>query len=98
MTHCRFCWEKCRSRRMVGSATVMIAKPMKSMYATRHKKASISWPLRVARNEARGGAIAGYRLAPGVRDPLTSVLPDVVITPAQARGTGLGAAVDLIAA
>jgi AraC-like DNA-binding protein len=41
----------------------------------------------------------GYRLAAGVRHPLTSVLPDVVvITAAQARGTGLGAAVDLIAA
>src|SRR5246500_3867441 len=41
----------------------------------------------------------GYRLARGVRHPLTSVLPDVVvITAAQARGTGLGAAVDLIAA
>jgi AraC-like DNA-binding protein len=41
----------------------------------------------------------GYRLAPGVRHPLTSVLPDVVvITAAQARGTGLGAAVELIAA
>src|ERR1700750_1952314 len=42
---------------------------------------------------------AGYRLAAGVRHPLTSVLPDVVIiTAAEARGTGLGAAVDLIAA
>jgi AraC-like DNA-binding protein len=41
----------------------------------------------------------GYRLAAGARHPLTSVLPDVVIiTAAQARGTGLGAAVDLIAA
>jgi AraC-like DNA-binding protein len=41
----------------------------------------------------------GYRLAAGVRHPLTSVLPDVVvITAAQARGTGLAAAVDLIAA
>src|ERR1700760_3794969 len=41
----------------------------------------------------------GYRLADGVRHPLTSVLPDVVIiTAAEARGTGLGAAVDLIAA
>ena len=41
----------------------------------------------------------GYRLAPAVRHPLTSVLPDVVIiTAAEARGTGLGAAVDLIAA
>jgi AraC-like DNA-binding protein len=41
----------------------------------------------------------GYRLAPGVRHPLTSVLPDVVvITAAQARGTGLAAAVELIAA
>ncbi len=41
----------------------------------------------------------GYRLAAGVRHPLTSVLPDlVVITAAEARGTGLGAAVDLIAA
>ncbi len=41
----------------------------------------------------------GYRLADGVRHPLTSVLPDaVVITAAQARGTGLGAAVALIAA
>ena len=41
----------------------------------------------------------GYRLAPGVRHPLTSVLPDVVvITAAEARGTGLAAAVDLIAA
>jgi AraC-like DNA-binding protein len=40
----------------------------------------------------------GYRLAAGIRHPLTSVLPDVVvITAAQARGTGLGAAVDLIA-
>jgi AraC-like DNA-binding protein len=40
----------------------------------------------------------GYRLAAGVRHPLTSVLPDVVvITAAQARGTGLGAAVELIA-
>jgi AraC-like DNA-binding protein len=41
----------------------------------------------------------GYRLADGVRHPLTSVLPDVVvITAAEARGTGLGAAVALIAA
>jgi AraC-like DNA-binding protein len=41
----------------------------------------------------------GYRLAAGARHPLTKVLPDlVVITAAQARGTGLGAAVDLIAA
>jgi AraC-like DNA-binding protein len=41
----------------------------------------------------------GYRLAAGVRHPLTSVLPDVVvITGAEARGTGLAAAVDLIAA
>lgn len=41
----------------------------------------------------------GYWLAAGVRHPLTSVLPDVVvITAAQARGTGLGATVDLIAA
>src|SRR5690349_19325141 len=41
----------------------------------------------------------GYRLAAGVRHPLTSVLPDVVAIPAaEARGTGLGAAVDLIAA
>ena len=41
----------------------------------------------------------GYRLAAGVRHPLTSVLPDVVvITAAQARGTGLGAAVELISA
>ena len=41
----------------------------------------------------------GYRLAAGVRHPLTRVLPDVVvITAAEARGTGLGAAVDLIAA
>jgi AraC-like DNA-binding protein len=41
----------------------------------------------------------GYRLAPGVRHPLTTVLPPVVvITAAQARGTGLAAAVDLIAA
>jgi AraC-like DNA-binding protein len=41
----------------------------------------------------------GYRLATGMRHPLTSVLPDVmVITAAEARGTGLGAAVDLIAA
>jgi AraC-like DNA-binding protein len=41
----------------------------------------------------------GYRLAAGVRHPLTSVLPDVVvITAAEARGTGLGAAVALIAA
>ena len=41
----------------------------------------------------------GYRLAAGMRHPLTSVLPDVVvITAAEARGTGLGAAVDLIAA
>jgi len=41
----------------------------------------------------------GYRLAAGVRHPLTSVLPDVVvITAAEARGTGLAAAVDLIAA
>jgi AraC-like DNA-binding protein len=41
----------------------------------------------------------GYRLAAGARHPLTSVLPDVVvITAAEARGTGLGAAVDLIAA
>jgi AraC-like DNA-binding protein len=40
----------------------------------------------------------GFSLAPGVRHPLTSVLPDVVvITAAQARGTGLGATVDLIA-
>jgi AraC-like DNA-binding protein len=40
----------------------------------------------------------GYRLAAGVRHPLTSVLPDVVvITAPEARGTGLGAAVDLIA-
>jgi AraC-like DNA-binding protein len=41
----------------------------------------------------------GYRLATANRHPLTSVLPDVVvITAAQSRGTGLGAAVDLIAA
>jgi AraC-like DNA-binding protein len=41
----------------------------------------------------------GYRLAAGVRHPLTSLLPDaVVITAAQSRGTGLGAAVALIAA
>ncbi|HEY8474398.1 MAG TPA: AraC family transcriptional regulator [Natronosporangium sp.] len=41
----------------------------------------------------------GYRLAPGVRHPLTNVLPEVVvITAGQARGTGLGATVDLIAA
>jgi len=41
----------------------------------------------------------GYRLAPGLRHPLTSVLPEVVvITAAQSRGTGLGAAVELIAA
>jgi AraC-like DNA-binding protein len=41
----------------------------------------------------------GYRLAVGVRHPLTSVLPEVVvITAAEARSTGLGAAVDLIAA
>ena len=41
----------------------------------------------------------GYRLAAAVRHPLTSVLPDIVIiTAARARGTGLGAAVDLIAA
>ena len=41
----------------------------------------------------------GYGLAAGARHPLTSVLPDVVvITAAQARGTGLGATVDLIAA
>ena len=41
----------------------------------------------------------GYRLAEGVRHPLTGVLPDVVvITAAESRGTGLGAAVDLIAA
>jgi transcriptional regulator GlxA family with amidase domain len=41
----------------------------------------------------------GYRLGAGVRHPLTSVLPDVVvITAAQARRTGLSAAVDLIAA
>jgi AraC-like DNA-binding protein len=40
----------------------------------------------------------GYRLAAGVRHPLTSVLPDVVvITAAQSRGTGLGGAVELIA-
>jgi AraC-like DNA-binding protein len=41
----------------------------------------------------------GYSLAAGVRHPLTSVLPDVVvINAAHARGTGLAAAVDLIAA
>jgi AraC-like DNA-binding protein len=41
----------------------------------------------------------GYRLAAGVRHPLTSVLPGVmVLTAAKARGTGLSAAVDLIAA
>jgi len=41
----------------------------------------------------------GYRLAAGVRHPLTSVLPDVLVIPAaKARGTGLSAAVDLIAA
>ncbi len=41
----------------------------------------------------------GYRLAAGVRHPLTSLLPDVVvIAAAEGRGTGLGAAVDLIAA
>jgi AraC-like DNA-binding protein len=41
----------------------------------------------------------GYRLAAAVRHPLTSVLPDtVIITAAEARGTGLGATVDLIAA
>jgi AraC-like DNA-binding protein len=41
----------------------------------------------------------GYGLAAGVRHPLTSVLPGVVvITADQARGTGLGATVDLIAA
>jgi AraC-like DNA-binding protein len=41
----------------------------------------------------------GYRLASGMRHPLTSILPDVVVvTAAQSRGTGLSAAVDLIAA
>jgi AraC-like DNA-binding protein len=41
----------------------------------------------------------GYRLTAGARHPLTSVLPAVVvITAAEARGTGLSAAVDLIAA
>jgi AraC-like DNA-binding protein len=40
----------------------------------------------------------GYRLSPDITHPLTSVLPPVVVvTAAQARGTGLGAAVDLLA-
>ncbi|MEN3357575.1 MAG: hypothetical protein V7637_1557 [Mycobacteriales bacterium] len=48
---------------------------------------------------ATGFICGGYRLAAGVRHPLTSVLPDVVvINAAHARGTGLAAAVDLIAA
>jgi AraC-like DNA-binding protein len=41
----------------------------------------------------------GYRLAPDLQHPLTSLLPPVVVvTAAEARGTGLGAAVDLLAA
>ncbi|WP_082978422.1 AraC family transcriptional regulator [Mycobacterium sp. 1081908.1] len=41
----------------------------------------------------------GYRLATGIRHPLTSVLPEVVLmTAGQARGSGLAAAVLLIAA
>lgn len=48
---------------------------------------------------ATGWICGAYHLAAGVRHPLTSLLPDVVvITAAEARGTGLGAAVDLIAA
>jgi AraC-like DNA-binding protein len=48
---------------------------------------------------ATGFICGGYRLAAGVRHPLTSVLPDVVvINAARARGTGLAAAVELIAA
>jgi AraC-like DNA-binding protein len=46
-----------------------------------------------------GWICGGYRLAPGARHPLTDILPDViVITAAQARGTSLGAVVDLISA
>jgi AraC-like DNA-binding protein len=41
----------------------------------------------------------GYRLAPDLQHPLTRLLPPlVVVTAAQSRGTGLGAAVDLLAA
>lgn len=41
----------------------------------------------------------GYRLAPDLQHPLTRILPPVVVvTAAQSRGTGLGAAVDLLAA
>lgn len=41
----------------------------------------------------------GYRLAPDLQHPLTSLLPPVVVvTAAQARGTGLGPAVELLAA
>jgi AraC-like DNA-binding protein len=41
----------------------------------------------------------GYRLAPDVQHPLTRMLPPVVVvTAAQSRATGLGAAVDLLAA
>jgi AraC-like DNA-binding protein len=48
---------------------------------------------------ATGFICGGYRLAAGVRHPLTGVLPEVVVvTAAEGRGTGLAAAVDLIAA
>lgn len=41
----------------------------------------------------------GYALAPDVPHPLTEMLPPVVVvTAAESRGTGLGAAVDLLAA
>jgi AraC-like DNA-binding protein len=41
----------------------------------------------------------GYWLAPDLQHPLTRMLPPVVVvTAAQSRGTGLGAAVDLLAA
>jgi AraC-like DNA-binding protein len=41
----------------------------------------------------------GFRLAPDLQHPLTGMLPPVVVvTAAEARGTGLGAAVDLLSA
>ena len=43
---------------MLGSETLTIAMPMKSSSATTSKNTSVSWPLRVDRKDAPGGAVA----------------------------------------
>src|SRR5437764_225424 len=49
--HCRPCTEKCRSRRIEGSATLTIDASTKSRKATEASRASVSLPRRVARND-----------------------------------------------